>query len=52
MNESKYDVICGEEVIAKDLDIDTATILVKALMEKYYATPALEYTIRRVPREE
>ena len=52
MDERKYDVLCGEEVIAKELDIDTATTLVGALMEKYYAMPELEYTIRRVPGEE
>ena len=36
MEEKKYKVLINNEVVAQDMDIKTATILVKALFEEYY----------------
>ncbi len=39
MNEKRYfvaDVSCGCNVIARDMDINTALLLIKAYTEKYY----------------
>lgn len=39
MNEKRYlvaDVSCGCNIIARDMDIDTALLLIKAYTEKYY----------------
>ena len=42
MSENKYRVLINNEVVAKDMDIGTATILVRALFEEYYN----DYTMR------
>lgn len=42
MNEKRYlvaDVSCGCNIIARDMDIDTALLLIKAYTEKYYMEP-------------
>lgn len=48
MYEKKYMVLINNEVIAKDMDIKTATILVKALFEEYYN----DYTMTVSVKEE
>ena len=42
---------CGS-VIAKDMDLETALILMKGLFEEYYADPTLEYILQRQPNED
>lgn len=36
MTETRYKVLLDGVVVAQDMDIKTATILVKALFEEYY----------------
>ena len=36
MEERKYKVLIGNIVIANNMDLKTATILIKALFEEYY----------------
>lgn len=36
MTERKYKVLVCHHVVAENMDIQTATILVKALFEEYY----------------
>lgn len=52
MIEDKYRVIMGGHIIAKDMSLEHATILLKGIFEEYYAEPGLEVTIQRQPNEE
>lgn len=36
MCEKKYEVLINNEVVASYMDIKTATVLIKALLEEYY----------------
>ena len=36
MVDRKYQVLINNEIVAKDMDIRTAIVLVKALFEEYY----------------
>ena len=36
MKEQRYEVLIDNEVVATGMDINVATILVKALFEEYY----------------
>ena len=47
MPEYKYDVLDGGEVVASDMDLDVALLLLNALFEKYYKETVLMYSIRR-----
>lgn len=52
MIETKYMVeFCGE-IVARGMDIDTATVLIKALAEKYFGDMGMGATIslREEPR--
>lgn len=53
MSETKYVIELDGEIIARDMDIRTATILIKALAEEYYKQ--MEYggkiTLYEEPRE-
>ena len=42
-----YKVTTGSVDVARHMPLDTALILVKALMVEYYNEPGLEYTIKR-----
>ena len=50
MNERKYEVLFNKDVVATRMDIDTATILVKALFETYYAQYPLTISVREMER--
>lgn len=52
MIEDKYRVIMGGRIIAKDMSLDHATILLKGIFDEYYAEPCLEVSIQRQPNEE
>ena len=56
MEESRYDVhlIGGgqEQLIAENMLIEDAVILVKALFEAYFAMPGIALQIRRRVKEE
>ncbi len=51
MDEILYSVIDTndgpEKVVAKDMTLDNATILLKALFNEYFGEPGLSYTIVR-----
>ena len=47
-----YKVITGSVEVARYMPLDTALILVKALMVEYYNDPELDYTIKRERRTE
>jgi hypothetical protein len=51
MEEILYSIIDTndrpEKVIAKDMTLDNATILLKALFNEYFKEPGLSYTIVR-----
>jgi hypothetical protein len=51
MIEDKYRVIMGGHIIARDMSLDHATILLKGIFDEYYAEPGLEVTIQRQPDE-
>lgn len=45
-----YKVTTGGVDVARYMPLDTALILVKALMVEYYNDPELDYTIKRERR--
>lgn len=47
-----YKVTTGSVDVARYMPLDTALILVKALMLEYYNEPELDYTIKRERRTE
>lgn len=49
MVERKYEIILDNEVIATDMNLNTTTILIKALFEHYYAETDMALTIRKLP---
>lgn len=52
MYESKYEVLIEGEVIASNMNIQTATILVKALFDEYYNDHSMTISIREEERTE
>ena len=50
MYEKKYKVLIDNEVVASDMDIRTATILVRALFEEYYNDYAMTVSIKEEER--
>lgn len=50
MEEKKYKVLINNEVVAKDMDIRTATVLVRALFEEYYNDCTMAVTINQEDR--
>ena len=48
MYERKYQVLIGDEVVARDMDLKTATILVRALLEEYYADYTLTVSVKEM----
>jgi hypothetical protein len=41
----------GGRIIARDMSLDHATILLKGIFDEYYAEPGLEVSIHRLPYE-
>lgn len=50
MERNLYKVSTGSIDVARCMPLDTALILVKALMVEYYNEPELDYTIKRERR--
>ena len=50
MGERKYKVIIGTDVVAENVELRTATILVRALFEEYYNDYTLAVTIKEMDR--
>ena len=47
-----YKVSSGDIDVARYMPLDTALLLVKALMTEYYNDPELEYSIKREKKGE
>ena len=47
-----YNVSTGSVYVARYMPLDTALLLVKALMMEYYNEPELEYVIKREKKGE
>ena len=52
MTEKRYKVLIDNQVVAQDMNIETAIILVKALFEKYYNDFAMTVSVREMERTE
>lgn len=52
MFERKYKVIVDNTVVAENMDLETATILVKALFERYYEEVDLTVSVKEMERVE
>ena len=52
MSESRYKVLINDTVVAENMDIDTATTLVKALFEKYYNDHTMRVSVKEMERAE
>lgn len=50
MYENKYMVLINNGVVAKDMDIRTATVLVRALFEEYYNDYTMTVSIKQEDR--
>ena len=49
MAENRYMVLEGNTIMARDMTLETALMLVCGIAEKYWREPDLEITIRREP---
>ena len=47
MSEKKYKVLINNEVVAHDMDLKTATILIRALFEEYYNDYTMMVSIKQ-----
>lgn len=50
MEERKFKVLIDETVVANNMNLDTATILVKALFEEYYNDHKMIVSIKEEDR--
>lgn len=50
MTDKKYKVLINNEVVAQEMDIKTATTLVRALFEEYYNDYGMTISIREMER--
>ena len=51
MEENRYEVLIDNMVVAENMDLKTATILVKALFEEYYNDYKMEVSVRKINKE-
>ena len=47
MPKNSYEVLVDGQVYARDMDLDTALVLVEGLFDKWYQEPNLAITIQR-----
>lgn len=50
MSEKKYKVLINNEVVAEEMDIKTATVLIRALFEEYYNDYTMTVSIKEMDR--
>lgn len=50
MYEKKYKVLINNEIVASDMDIKTATVLVRALFKEYYNDYTMIVSIKQEDR--
>jgi len=48
MSEDKFNVLLNDAVVAQDMTLDTAMVLVKGLFNEYYREAKLKITIQKV----
>lgn len=48
MSDKRYKIVLDNEVVAEEMDIDTALLLVKALFEKYYCDSSMTISIKEM----
>ena len=47
MEKKRYKVLIDNTVVAQDMDIKTATVLVRALFEEYYNDYAMTISVKQ-----
>ncbi len=47
MKEQRFTVYINEEIVARDLDLNTAAVLMKALFQEYYLDRLMVIKIER-----
>ena len=47
MGTTTYCILDGATIIAKGMELPTALIMLKGLMEEYFAEPDIEFILRR-----
>ena len=52
MGETKYKVLIDNTIIAQDMDINTATILIRALFEEYYNDDSMKVIIEKMEKQD
>lgn len=52
MTERRYEVLIDNEVVAANMEMRTATILIKALFEEYYNECYMTVSIKEMEREQ
>lgn len=52
MGEPRYNVLIDNAIVAQDMDIKTATILIRALFEEYYNDDSMKITILKMEKQE
>lgn len=50
MTERKYKVLIDNEIVSENMDLKTATILVRALFEEYYNEYPLTVSVKEMER--
>lgn len=50
MTEKKYKVLINNEVVAEEMDIKTATLLIRVLFEEYYNDFTMTVSIKEMER--
>lgn len=50
MEERKYEVLVDGDTVAESMDINTATILMKALFNEYYNEHSMVVSIKEMDR--
>lgn len=50
MIEKKYKVLIDKEIVAENMNLKTATILVRALFEEYYNENSLTVSVKEMER--
>ena len=50
MNEHRYKILINDTIVAENLNIETATILIKALFENYYNDHSMIVSIKEMDR--
>lgn len=51
MEENRYEVLIDNMVVAENMDLKTATILVRALFEEYYNDYKMAVSVRKINKE-